>query len=58
VGGLGKVEEEKGEEKEEEERVQCSFCGRKFIEEALMRHKPICERNYSKKQVKVSKAHP
>lgn len=55
---MGKVEEEKGEEKAEEERVQCSFCGRKFIEEALMRHKPICERNYSKKQVKVSKAHP
>jgi hypothetical protein len=54
----GVLEEEKGQDKPEdtEERLQCAFCGRKFIQDALNRHKPICERNYSKKQVRVSKA--
>ncbi len=27
-----------------EDRIECPTCGRKFIEEALVRHKKICKK--------------
>ena len=37
---------------EEDDRILCKFCGRKFAEQAGLRHIPHCEAKYKNEQMK------
>ncbi len=36
---------------EEDDRILCKFCGRKFAEQAGLRHIPHCEAKYKNEQM-------
>ncbi len=43
-------EDQDGADVEDGERIECPTCGRKFIEEALMKHKKICKKVFVQKR--------